>query len=166
EESPGFLLLADVIPGVRIEGGDRRRRADQADHVLAALGADLELLDGARRRGEAALVDDRLAGGEKGHEGANEEERGGATHGRFLQSDRERAPNMSWCRSGVNRPMPRTSCLEEPSCFAAAARPLRNSPPPSMCAPPSGRARPSCSRPAAFPTRWTAGSMRSPCTRR
>src|SRR6185436_16131659 len=99
------LPLADVIPDVGIEGGDGRWRADQTDHILAALGTDLELFDRAGGRREAALVDDLLAAGQGGrqHEGASEGERDGATHGRILRSRKKRKLNMSRHRPGVNR---------------------------------------------------------------
>jgi hypothetical protein len=84
---PIFLCLADVVPDVRIEGRDGRRRSDQADHVLAALRADFEFFDRTGSRGEATLVHGVLAAAEdKGgkREGAGEGERGGATHGLLL----------------------------------------------------------------------------------
>src|SRR5262249_7464051 len=85
EEGEHFLLLGDVVPGVRIEGGDRRGRADQADDVLAALRADLELLHRARRGREPAVVDDGGAAREGERcQGAKERERDGATHGPVL----------------------------------------------------------------------------------
>ena len=55
---------------------------------------------------------------------------------------------MSWRRPGVNRGA--MHAREMTLCFAAAS-PLTNLPPPSTPAPPSGRARPSCSRACGIP---------------
>ena len=160
-KATGLLLLADVVPDVRIEGGDGRRRADPADHVLAALGADLDLLDRSRWWRKAALVDDRFSGRErKDARAANKDKRDGATHGRVLRSVERGCNNMSSRGPGVNRARrPRGEYRVSPQ-----ASPMKNLPPPSTGVRANGRVRRNCSRRAVSPTRSTDISIRWRCT--
>src|SRR5579872_2279315 len=80
EEGDVAGALADIIPGIIVEGGDARGRPQEARHRRLIGLPRLDLIERRRVRLIAALIDGLHTAREHRHQGAGEKERAGIRH--------------------------------------------------------------------------------------